>query len=204
MRTSAFTPEQMVLALRQAEAGTPTEAVCRKLGISDATFHRWRKGFGTLGTPEVRELRPLREENRRLRSVVTDLTLDRSTRSLSERNVRPAERRMVVSWAEEAYRVSERRACRVFGVERSSVRYRSVRSDQAPLRRRLRKLASVRVRAGYRMLHVLLRREGWPVNHKRICCLYSEEGVPLKRQRRRRHRSAVVRVERPVVTGVDQ
>ena len=78
MRTSRFTTEQMVLALRQAEAGTPIEEVCRKLGISEATFHRWRKRFGTLGTPEVRELRQLREENRRLKSVVADLTLDKT------------------------------------------------------------------------------------------------------------------------------
>jgi putative transposase len=118
--------------------------------------------------------------------------------------VRPAERRTVVDWARQAYRLSERRACRAVGVDRSSVRYRSVRPDQAPLRRGLKELASVRVRAGYRLLHVLLRREGWPVNHKRVYRLYSEEGLPLKRQRRRRHRSAVVRVERPAVTGVGQ
>ena len=78
MRTSRFAPEQMVMALRQAEAGTPIEDVCRKLGISEATFHRWKKRFGTLGVPEVRELKQLREENRRLKSVVADLTLDRT------------------------------------------------------------------------------------------------------------------------------
>lgn len=78
MRTSKFTPEQMVMALRQGEAGTPIEDVCRKLGISEATFHRWKKRMGTLGVPEVRELKQLREENRRLKSVVADLTLDRT------------------------------------------------------------------------------------------------------------------------------
>jgi len=78
MRMSKFTPEQMVMALRQAESGTPVEEVCRKLGISEATFHRWKKRFGTLGVPEVRELRQLRDENRRLKTVVADLTLDRT------------------------------------------------------------------------------------------------------------------------------
>jgi putative transposase len=78
MRTSKFTPEQMVMALRQAEGGTPVEEVCRKLGISEGTFFRWKKKFGTLGVPEVRELRQLRDENRRLKSLVADLTLDRT------------------------------------------------------------------------------------------------------------------------------
>jgi putative transposase len=64
MRTSKFTPEQMVMALRQVEAGTPVEEVCRKLGISEATFRRWKKRLGSLGISEVRELRQLREENR--------------------------------------------------------------------------------------------------------------------------------------------
>jgi putative transposase len=78
MRTSKFTPEQVVMALRQAEGGTPVEEVCRKLGISEGTFFRWKKKFGTLGVPEVRELRQLRDENRRLKSLVADLTLDRT------------------------------------------------------------------------------------------------------------------------------
>jgi putative transposase len=78
MRMSKFTPEQMVVALRQAESGTPVEEVCRKLGISEGTFFRWKKRFGTLGVPAIRELRQLREENRRLKSVVADLTLDRT------------------------------------------------------------------------------------------------------------------------------
>ncbi len=66
------------------------------------------------------------------------------------------------------FQVSERRACAVVGISRSSNRYRSTAQDQTALRMRLRDLAAARVRYGYRRLHVLLRREGWPVNHKRI------------------------------------
>jgi putative transposase len=78
MRTSRFTSEQMVMAIRQGEAGTRVDDICRKLGISEATFHRWRKRMGSLGVPEVRELRQLRDENRRLKALVADLTLDRT------------------------------------------------------------------------------------------------------------------------------
>jgi putative transposase len=77
LRKSRYSDEQITAALRQAEAGTPIAEIVRKLGISEATFYAWRKRFGSLGTPEIRELRQLREENARLKRVVADLTLDR-------------------------------------------------------------------------------------------------------------------------------
>jgi len=78
MRKSRFTEEQIAMALRQGEAGTPVEEICRKLGVSDATYFRWKKKYGGLGVPELRELRQLREENRRLKGLVADLTLDKT------------------------------------------------------------------------------------------------------------------------------
>jgi hypothetical protein len=77
--------------------------------------------------------------------------------------------------------VSERRACRVIPVHRSTQRYRSQRSDQIALRQRLRDLTTARVRYSYRRLHVLLQREGWRVNHKRVYRLYREEGLGIRR-----------------------
>jgi putative transposase len=66
------------MALRQGEAGTPVADICRKLGISQATYFRWKKTYGSLGVPELRELRQLREENRRLKQLVADLSLDKT------------------------------------------------------------------------------------------------------------------------------
>jgi len=80
VRKSRFSEEQIAMALRQAEAGTAVEEVCRKLGVSQGTFFRWRKRFGSLGVPEVRELRQLRDENRKLKGLVADLSLDRTIR----------------------------------------------------------------------------------------------------------------------------
>jgi putative transposase len=94
--------------------------------------------------------------------------------------VKPTQKRAVVTFFRVGFRVSERRACRVAGVPRSTCRYRSVARDQTPLRVRLRDLAAARVRYGYRRLHVLLQREGWRVNHKRIHRLYREEGLSIR------------------------
>jgi putative transposase len=85
-----------------------------------------------------------------------------------------------VRFFQAGFRVSERRACRVATVSRSSCRYRSVAADQTALRLPLRDLAAARVRYGYRRLHVLLSREGWQVNHKRVYRLYREEGLGIR------------------------
>ncbi len=89
------------------------------------------------------------------------------------------------------FQISERRACAVLQVPRSTVRYRSQAQDQTPLRMRLRELAMVRVRYGYRRLHVLLQREGWHVNHTRVYRLYRSEGLALRRRWKRKRVSAV-------------
>ena len=78
MRKSRFTAEQITLALRQVEAGMQVGELCRKLEITETTFYRWKKKYGGLGVPEVRELRQLREENRKLKQLVADLSLDRT------------------------------------------------------------------------------------------------------------------------------
>jgi putative transposase len=77
MKKSKFTGEQVAYTLRQAEGGTPVLEVCRKLGITEQTFYRWKKKFAGMGVAEVRRLRQLEDENRRLKALVADLTLDK-------------------------------------------------------------------------------------------------------------------------------
>ena len=82
--------------------------------------------------------------------------------------------------------MSERRACSLVGADRTMIRYRSRRPDDADLRERLRDLAGARRRFGYRRLHVLLRQEGWSVNRKKTQRLYREEGLSVRRRRGRK------------------
>jgi putative transposase len=78
VRKSRFTEEQIAMALRQAEAGTPVAEICRKLEVTETTFYRWKKKYGGLGVSELRELKQLKEENRKLKQLVADLSLDKS------------------------------------------------------------------------------------------------------------------------------
>jgi putative transposase len=77
MPKKSFTEQQIVAALREAEGGTPIVEVCRKLGVTETTFFRWRKQFAGLGIAELKRVRQLEEENRRLKTLVADLTLDK-------------------------------------------------------------------------------------------------------------------------------
>jgi putative transposase len=77
MKKSAFTEEQITYALRRVEMGAPVAEVCRKLGVSEQTFYRWKRKFAGMGIAELRRLRQLEEENRKLKQLVADLTLDK-------------------------------------------------------------------------------------------------------------------------------
>ena len=96
--------------------------------------------------------------------------------------VTPAVRRQAAAHLCASYEVSQRRACQVIQADRTTIRYRSVRADDADLRARLRELAAVRRRFGYRRLLILLRREGVVVNHKKLRRLYREERLQVRRR----------------------
>ncbi len=77
MKTTRYTEEQIAYALRQAEVGTPVAEVVRKMGVSEQTFYRWRKQYAGMGVGEIRRLKQLEEENRKLKQLVADLSLDK-------------------------------------------------------------------------------------------------------------------------------
>ncbi len=191
MRTSKFTNEQIVQALRQAESGTPVVDICRKLGVSEQTFYRWKRKFTGLDVSNVHELKQLRDENRKLKKPGrrAEPRQDDPARGAPTKMVSPAQRRELVGWAKDCFQLTERRACRALAVHRAvhraMIRYQSTRPPQEPLRARLHELARDRISFAYLRLHVMLRREGWIVSHKRVYRLYRQEGLSLTRKRPR-------------------
>ena len=78
MKKSKFTEQQIAFALRQTETGTKVKDVIRRLGITEQTFYRWKRKYGGLGPSELRKLRMLEEENKKLKQMVADLSLDKA------------------------------------------------------------------------------------------------------------------------------
>ena len=78
MKKTRFTEQQIAFALRQAEQGVAVEEITRKMGVSEATFYRWKKKFAGMGIAELRRLKQLEDENRKLKNLVADLSLEKA------------------------------------------------------------------------------------------------------------------------------
>ena len=123
-------------------------------------------------------MRQLEEENLRLKKLVADLSLDKAMlQDVLAKELTLARLREWVRDLQARYGASERQVCFALQISRSSFRYRSVAADDSALRLRIREITEARVHYGYRRVHVMLRREGWRDNHKRIYRLYREQGL---------------------------
>jgi putative transposase len=173
VKKKRFTEEQIAYALAQESTGQTIAEICRKLGVSEQTFYRWKKKFGSMGVAEVRRLKQLENENTKLKRLVADLSLTRrSCRTSYEKksDSRPAPQagRVLAGCLPGNGASGMPRAVR-FARDDS---LRVVKQGQEDLRMRIKEIAAVRPSWGSPRIHVLLRREGWLVNHKRTERLY--------------------------------
>ena len=131
MKRSRFMEEQIIGVLREQESGQKTADVYRRHGISEGTFYKWKSKFGGMEVSDAKHLKALETENAKLKKLLAETTLDNAMLKdiNAKKVVTPAARRSAVAHLREVYSVSERRACRAIGADRSSVRYRSVRSE---------------------------------------------------------------------------
>ncbi|WP_441351627.1 IS3 family transposase [Tardiphaga sp. vice278] len=206
MKASKFSEAQIVFVLKQAEDGSAVAEVCRKAGISEATFYNWRKKYAGLMPSEMKRLRQLEEENGKLKRIVADLSLDKAMLQdvLSKKLLRPDRKRELVDRVCGDWKVSIRRACSTLRIDRALYGYKSKRGDQAALKHRIREICETRVRYGYRRVHVLLLREGWDVNVKRVYRLYRELSLQLRNKTPKRRVKAKLREDRTDAVQVNE
>lgn len=157
---------EIIHALHQVEGGEKVTEVGRRLGVSEQTFYRWKKQFtgarvagaarAAIAAPRKRKI----ETSRRR----PDARSPHPAGDRAKKDLNPRARCRLAEWTQAVYRLSQRRAARLIPVHNGTLRYRGTRDRQDALRRRLREIAAVRVRFGYRRLTVLLKREGGRVN----------------------------------------
>ncbi|MBY3294391.1 IS3 family transposase [Rhizobium laguerreae] len=188
MKKQRFTEEQIIAVLKEQEAGAKVADLCRKHGISEATFYNWKAKYGGMEVSEAKRLKALEDENARLKKLLAEQMLDAAAlrELLGKKMVGPAAQRDAVTHLKAVMGLSERRACQIISADRKTIRYRSSRSPEVELRTKLRDLANERRRFGYRRLFVLLRRDGEPSGVNRIYRLYREEGLSVRKRKARR------------------
>jgi putative transposase len=210
MKKSKYTEEQIGYALKQAELGTTVVEVCRKMGVSEATYYNWKKKYGGLGVPEFRSsgVAPVKAVGRgecpaqahgcRPEPGQTD-----ATGGCAKKALKPACKRELANFLIQAYRVSKRRAAAVVRLRLATYFYTPRPRDDRAERQRICEIAQTRIRYGVERIHVLLRREGWMINHKKTYRIYCEEGLNLRRKRPRRRVAAAHRMGRPEISTLN-
>ena len=125
MKKTRYTEEQIIGVLKQMEAGRKVAELARELGVSEATLYTWKSKYGGMEVNEARRLRELEEENRRLKQLVADLSLDREALKDGDpkKRLELVGQRQDVAFVMAEHGVSERRACKLLGMDRSSYRY---------------------------------------------------------------------------------
>ena len=189
MKRKRYTEEQIISILKEHEAGVPAAELCRRHGVSEQSIYRWKTKFGGMEVSDAKRLKELEDENRRLKRMVADLSLDKQMLEdvSGKKVVAPALKRRAAGHLIKTHGISERRACRLLQLHRSVARYRSLsRRDDAPVLAQLKALAQQYPRYGYLMLHHLLRREGLVRNRKRTYRLYTALGLQVRTKRRRK------------------
>nr|WP_256208686.1 DDE-type integrase/transposase/recombinase [Nitrosospira briensis] len=175
------------------------------MGISDATFYNWRKKYGGLGPSELRrEATGGRERQVEAPGSRLEPGQEHAAGRAVKKALKPFHKRILIEELCNHYRASLRQACALLRMSSLVYRYKSRARDSSVLRMRIKEIAATGVHYGYRRVHVLLQREGFEDNHKRVYRLYREEGLSLRLKRPKRNKSARLRQPKHEVTAINQ
>ncbi|EDQ8758783.1 IS3 family transposase [Salmonella enterica] len=195
MRKARFTEHQIITVIKSVEAGrTVVEAgrtvkdVCREAGISEATYYNWKSRYGGMEASDIKKIKDLEDENRRLKQMFADLSLEnRALKDVIEKKpLKPAFKRELVTHLITAFGLSIRQACRSLNLSRTVYHYRPDNTRDEPVITALQAAAERYPRYGFPKLFQVLRRQGYMWNHKRIYRIYCLLKLNFRRKGKQR------------------
>nr|WP_169713492.1 IS3 family transposase [Rouxiella badensis] len=189
MRKIRFTEHQIIAVLKSVEAGRTVKDVCREAAISEASYYNWKAKYGGMEAADIKNIKDLEDENRRLKQMFADLSLEcRALKDvIGKKALKPAIKRELVSYLTTQFTMSIRQACRTLSLSRTVFRYQpDTRRDEA-LILRLTEAAERYPCYGFKKLFQVVRRQGYAWNHKRVhriyCLLklnFRRKGMPVR------------------------
>ncbi|MDN2620905.1 IS3 family transposase [Klebsiella quasipneumoniae] len=188
MRKARFTEHQIIAVLKSVEAGRTVKDVCREAGISEASYYNWKAKFGGMEASDIKKMKDLEDENRRLKQMFADLSLEcRALKDVIEKKaLKPAIKRELVSYLTAQFAMSLRQACRILSLSRTVFRYQPDTQRDEPVIMALTVAAEHYPRYGFKKLFQVLRRQGKSWNHKRVHRIYCLLKLNFRRKGKQR------------------
>ncbi|AXS11755.1 IS3 family transposase [Klebsiella quasipneumoniae] len=188
MRKARFTEHQIIAVLKSVEAGRTVKDVCREAGISEASYYNWKAKFGGTEASDIKKMKDLEDENRRLKQMFADLSLEcRALKDVIEKKpLKPAIKRELVSYLTAQFAMSLRQACRILSLSRTIFRYQPDTQRDEPVIMALTVAAERYPRYGFKKLFQVLRRQGKSWNHKRVHRIYCLLKLNFRRKGKQR------------------
>ncbi|EHI7576299.1 IS3 family transposase [Salmonella enterica] len=188
MRKTRFTEHQIIAVIKSVEAGRTVKDVCRETGISEATYYNWKSRYGGMEASDIKKIKDLEDENRRLKQMFADLSLEnRALKDVIEKKpLKPAFKRELVTHLISTFGLSIRQACRSLNLSRTVYHYRPDTTRDEPVIVALQAVAERYPRYGFPKLFQVLRRQGHPWNHKRIHRIYCLLKLNFRRKGKQR------------------
>nr|HCI9088500.1 IS3 family transposase [Klebsiella variicola] len=188
MRKARFTEHQIIAVLKSVEAGRTVKDVRREAGISEASNYNWKEKFGGMEASDIKKMKDLEDENRRLKQMFADLSLEcRALKDVIENKaLKPAIKRELVSYLTAQFPMSLRQACRILSLSRTVFRYQLDKQRDEPVIMALTVAAERYPRYGFKKLFQVLRRQGKSWNHKRVHRIYCLLKLNFRRKGKQR------------------